>query len=109
MFKHRGALRGRELEGRRKRPCLLGQGTGDAGMGPSTGSPVRRKTSVLQEEEGAGRGGSQTRPPGPGVPPMGAVGVWKAVAGRGTRETGEGAEGPDAASGCLADIQRQCG
>ena len=35
--------------------------------------------------------------------------VWKAVGGRGTRETGEGAEGPDAASGCLADIQCQCG
>ena len=35
--------------------------------------------------------------------------VWKAVGGRGTRETGEGAEGPGAASGCLADIQCQCG
>ena len=66
--------------------------------------------SVLQEEEGAGGGaGSQTQPPGPGVPPVGAVGVWKAVWGRGTRETGEGAEGPDAAGGCLADIQCQCG
>ena len=40
---------------------------------------------------------------------MGAVGEWKAVGGRGTRETGEGAEGPDAAGGCLADIQCQCG
>ena len=94
--------------GERGRACWDKE-LGTQGWAPSTGSPVRRKTSVLQEEEGAGRGGSQTRPPGPGVPPMGAVGVWKAVAGRGTQETGEGAEGPDAASGCLADIQRQCG
>ena len=78
--------------------------------GPQHRQPIRRKTSVLQEEEGAGGGaGSQTQPPGPGVPPVGAVGVWKAAGGRGTRETGEGAEGPDAAGGCLADIQRQYG
>lgn len=31
----------------------------------------------------AGGEGSQTQPPGPGVPLVGAVGVWKAVGGSG--------------------------
>ena len=52
MFKHRGALRGRELEGRRKRPCLLGQGTGDAGMGPSTGSPSGGRRQSCRRRRG---------------------------------------------------------
>ena len=64
MFKHRGALRGRELEGKRKRPCLLEQGTGDTGMGPKH----RQKTQILQEEEGGWQrrlSDSASRPRGP--------------------------------------------
>ena len=38
----RGVLRGRELEGRRKRPCLLGQGTEDTGMGPKHRQPQQK-------------------------------------------------------------------
>ena len=67
-------------------------GTGNRGCrdGPEHRQPIRRKTSVLQEEEGAGGGaGSQTQPPGPGVPPVGAVGVWKAAGGRGTLAEGK--------------------
>ena len=66
-------------------------GTGNRGCrdGPEHRQPIRRKTSVLQEEEGAGGTGSQPQPPGPGVPPVGAVGVWKAAGGRGTLAEGK--------------------
>ena len=74
--------------GERGRACWDKE-LGTQGWAPSTGSPVRRKTSVLQEEEGAGGTGSQPQPPGPGVPPVGAVGVWKAAGGRGTLAEGK--------------------
>ena len=45
MFKPQGALRGREVEGRRKRSCLLGLETGDTVMGPEHRQPIRRMGS----------------------------------------------------------------
>ena len=68
MLKPRGALRGREVEGRRKRPCLLGQGTGDTGMGPEHRQPCQE-----EDVSPAGGGGgwqrwlsdSASRPRGP--------------------------------------------
>ena len=108
MFKHRGALRWRELEGRRKRPCLLRQGTEDTGMGPE-----HRRLRQEEDINPAGGGGQAEQALRLSLQAQGShwwgQWVWKAVGGRGTRETGEGAEGPDAASGCLADIQCQCG
>ena len=70
---------------------------------------VGRKRSILQEEEEGLLSRLSDLASRVRVPPVGAVGVWKAVGGRGTRETGEVAQGPDAAGGCLADIQCQCG
>ena len=77
-------------------------------MGPEHRRP-RQEENVNSAGGGGGGLAEQTQPPDPGVPPLGAVGVWKAEGGQGTRETEQGAEGRDAASGCLADIQCQCG
>ena len=108
MLKPRGALRGREVEGRRKRPCLLGQGTGDTGMGPEHRQPCQE-----EDVSPAGGGGgwrnrlsaSAPRPRGPTGGGSGCVEGSRGQGDSGRGKTGERAEGPDATSGCLTEIQ----
>lgn len=97
-------LRGREREGgegRRKRPHLVGQGPVDTGMRPE-------QRQLLPKEEGqfcTGRArpsdsGPGEQPRGPGRHVRGSRGQWGSW--RGGRR-------PDAASGCPAETQSQCG
>ena len=72
-------------------------------MGPEH----RRPRQEEEEEDWLSRlSDSAPRPRGPTA---GGSGCVEGSRGQGTRETGQGAEGRDAASGCLADIQCQCG
>ena len=82
MFKHRGALRWRELEGRRNRPCLLGQGTEDTRMGPEHRRP-RQEEDVNPAGGGGGLAEQALRLSLQAQESHWCV--WKAVGGRGTR------------------------
>lgn len=106
----------REAEGRRKGRACWDCRNWTQRWALSTGSPSggwgqeEEVSSARQrEEEGWLSRLSDSASRFKGSLPVGAVGVWKAVGGQRFGETGEGAEGPDADGGCLADIQCQCG
>ena len=83
MLKPRGALRGREVEGRRKRPCLLGQGTGDTGMGPEHRQPCQEEDVSPAGGGGGWRNRLSASAPGPRGPTGGGSGCVEGSMGQG--------------------------
>ena len=79
--------------------------------------PQHRQPRQEEDISPAGGGGgwrsrlsaSAPRPRGPTGGGSGCVEGSREQGDSGRGKTGDRAEGPDAASGCLADIQRQCG